>query len=205
MARLHRNPNDSHQDIPAKANRVLNIVLIGMLLILIRVWHLAIIQYDEKLEESRKPQRHIMIEPAKRATIRDRFNIPLAINKIHYQAAISYSQIRVIPSVKWEKDLSGKRIKILKRRDYIKNLSQLLADELNLDSERLEDLIHSKASCYSQIPFIIKEDLSEREYYRLKMLEKDWLGITVLRVPKRHYPQGRVAADIIGFMGAINR
>ena len=37
------------------------------------------------------------------------------------------------------------------------------------------------------------------------MLEKDWLGIQVRRIPKRDYPKGRVAADIIGYMGAINK
>ncbi len=51
----------------------------------------------------------------------------------------------------------------------------------------------------------MKEDLSEKEYIRLKMLEKDWLGIRVQRLPRRHYPFGRVAGDLIGYMGAINR
>ncbi|MFQ5729168.1 MAG: hypothetical protein ACE5GN_02265, partial [Waddliaceae bacterium] len=41
--------------------------------------------------------------------------------------------------------------------------------------------------------------------YKLKMLEKDWLGIHMQCVPKRHYPLGNVAGDIIGYMGAISR
>lgn len=191
--------------IAEKANRVLNLVLIIMLLIILRVWHLSVVQYDSKVEESRKPQRRVVVEAARRATIRDRFNIPLALNKVQYNAAILYSQFRQIPSVVWKKSPDGKRIKILKRREYIAALSNVLGEELQLDAERLEDLIHAKASFYYQIPFIIKEDITEQEYYRLKMLEKDWLGIHVQRVPKRTYPMGRVAADIIGYMGAINR
>lgn len=196
---------DDHLNIPSKANRVLNVVLVGMLLIVLRVWHLAVVQYDEKLEESRKPQRRIVLEPAKRATIRDRFNIPLAINKVQYNIAILYSQLKQIPTAVWEVDSNGKRRKIYKRKQYITNLAQLLGNELKMDPERIEDLIHAKASFYHQIPFVLKEDISEVEYYRLKMLEKDWLGISVQRAPRRHYPLGKVAGDIIGYMGAINR
>lgn len=191
--------------IPEKANKILNLILVGFIIIILRLWYLAVFQYENKLEEARKPQRRTIIEASKRATIRDRFNTPLAINKISYQAAILYSQLRQIPSVRWEKGAMGKRIKKLKRKEYIAQLAQLLGEELNLDALRLEDLIHSKGSFYGQIPFVIKEDLTEQEYYRLKMLEKDWLGIHVQKVPKRYYPKGRVASDIIGYMGAINR
>jgi cell division protein FtsI/penicillin-binding protein 2 len=203
---LRKRIDIGHHDIPTKANRVLNVILVAIVLIMIRVWHLAIVQYDQRLEESRKPQKKVIIEPAIRATIRDRFNLPLAINKIQYQATILYSQIREgIPSFRWEKNALGQKVKVFKRKEYIRQLADLLAHELNLDTQRIEDLIHSKASYYAQIPFVIKEELTEKEYYRLKMLEKDWVGIHVRQVPKRYYPRGRVAADMIGYMGAINR
>ncbi|NGX57650.1 MAG: Penicillin-binding protein 2 [Chlamydiae bacterium] len=192
-------------NIPDKANRILNIILIAMLLIIIRVWHLAVIQYDDKIEEAAKPRKRVVIVPANRATIRDRFNIPLAINKVKYQATVYYSQIKEIPSIRWELTENGKKVRRFKRREYIKSLSDLLGGELTLDPERIEDLIHSKAVFYNNFPFVIKEDISESEYYRLKMLEKDWPGICARRVPKRHYPKGRVAAEIIGYMGSINR
>lgn len=198
-------PLPSQFNIPEKANRVLNIILITMLLFVVRIWHLSVIQYDSRLEQSRKPQRRVVVEAARRATIRDRFNVPLAINNIQYNAAILYSQFKQIPSTVWTKDANGKRVKKSRRKEYITQLSQLLSNELQLDPERLEDLIHAKASFYYQVPFVIKEDITEKEYYRLKMLEKDWVGIQVQRLPKRTYPMGKVGADIIGYMGAINR
>lgn len=188
-----------------KANYVLNFILLALIIITMRIWHLAVIQYDQKVEESKKPQRKVIIEPATRATIRDRFNLPLAVNKIQYQAAILYTHLKDIPSFRWEKDEEGKKVKRFKRKEYIHQLSQLLAKELNLDAERIEDLIHAKASYYAQVPFVIKEELSEKEYYRLRILQREWPGIYVRRVPKRYYPRGRVAADVIGYMGAINR
>lgn len=193
------------QDISFKANRVLLFILVAMILILIRVWHLSIIQYEQKFEESKKPQRKSVIEPAIRATIRDRYNLPLAINKISYQATILYSQLRDIPVIEWQRDVSGQRQKVYKRKKYIRELSERLAQELNLSAEKIEDLIYAKAFYYSLIPFVIKEDLSEQEYYRLKMMEKEWPGLHVRHLPKRFYPKGRVASDVIGYMGAINR
>lgn len=196
---------DETLKIPAKANRILNVVLVGMILIVLRIWHLTVVQHDEKLDESRKPQRRVVFEPAKRGTIRDRFNIPLAINKLQYNVAVLYSQIKQIPTVAWDTDQEGKRVKRFMRREYITALSQLLGVELGLDAERVEDLIHAKAALYNQIPFILKENIDESQYYRLKMLEKDWPGISVQRVPRRYYTKGKVASDIIGYMGAINR
>lgn len=207
MNSRRRNTYRHYEDIlniPAKANLILNIILGGLLLIALRVWHLTVVQHEEKVEESRKPQRRVVLEAAKRGTIRDRFNIPLAINKVQYNVAIIYSQIKQIPSVSWSSDSKGKRIKHYKRKEYITALSQLLGKELGMDGERIEDLIHAKATFYNQIPFLIKEDITEQEYYRLKMLEKDWTGIATQRVPRRHYVMGKVAGDILGYMGAIN-
>lgn len=197
--------NSHFRDIPSRVNRILNIFLIALLLILLRVWHLGIVQYEERLEEARKPQRKVVMEPSIRASIRDRFNAPLAVNKVHYQAAVLYSELKSIPSIVWEKDTQGKKVKRFKRKEYIKNLSKLLAEELNLDANRIEDLIHSKAAFYYHVPYLLKDDISENEYYRLKMLEKDWIGIHVQKMPKRYYPQGKVGGDIVGYLGAINR
>ncbi len=193
------------EDIPQKANRVLNLILAGMILILLRAWHLSVVQHEERIEEARKPKNRTVVSQAKRGTIRDRFNIPLAINKVQYNAAVLYAPIRNIPAVAWQKGEGGSKVKIYKRKEHIKALSELLSKELQIEAQRIEDLIYSKASLYNQTPFVLKEDISEEQYYRLKMLEREWQGIHVQRVPKRLYPQGRLAADIIGYMGAINR
>lgn len=192
-------------DIPTKANRVLHIILIAFFLIGLRLWHLAVIQHEKKLEESRRPQRRVVLEPAKRATIRDRYNIALALNKVQYNATLLYSQMRHIPTIAWETTQDGRRVKRFKRKEYITKLSSILGSTLNLEADRIEDLIHAKGALYTHAPFILKEDLSEQEYYRLKILEKDWPGLQVQCLPKRHYPLDKVAGDIIGHMGAINR
>ncbi len=183
----------SQASLSRKTQVVLGVIFAVLLLIALRAWDLSVLEHEEKLEEARRPQRRVVLEAAKRGTIRDRFNLPLATNKVHYQASVIYSQILQIPQVR------------SKRRIYIRNLAETLGRELNLDPDRLEDLIHSKAALYHQVPFLIKDNLTEKEYYRLKFLEKEWIGLSATRLPRRHYPQGRIAADIIGYMGAINR
>lgn len=191
-------------NISEKTNIVLHLILLGMLIISIRIGYLTTSEYSSKLEESRKPQRKAVIETAKRGTIRDRFNIPLAINKIRYQAAVIYAPIKSIPSQKVEYE-NGKKVIRNKRKEYIASLSEMLGKELNIDKDRIEDLIHSKASLFYNIPYVLKEEISEKEYYKLKMLEKDWLGLQVIRLAKREYPQKKVGSDILGFLGAISK
>lgn len=192
-------------DIPAKANKVLHIMLIAFVLIGIRLWQLAILQHEQKLEESRRPQQRVVVEPAKRATIRDRYNAALALNKMQFNALLLYSQLRHIPTTTWETRPDGTRIKQFKRKDYITKLSKKLGETLNLNPERVEDLIHAKGALYANVPFVLKEDISEEEYYRLKIMEKDWPGMAAQTVPRRYYPFGRMGGDIIGYMGAINK
>lgn len=191
--------------IPEKANRILNGILVVILLILFRVWHLAVLQHEEKLEEARKPQQRVVIERAERATICDRFHIPMATNKVQYNAAVSYGGIRELPRWIWKKSPEGKRVKYFYRKEYITQLSEKLGEELHLDPERIEDLIHSKAAILGNVPCVLKEDISEKEYFRLKMLEKDWPGVHAEIAAKRCYPLGPIGAEIVGFIGPISR
>lgn len=191
--------------VPEKASRVLTIIFICLLLIVLRLWHLTEIQYDDRLEESVKPRRRVIMEPAKRGTIRDRFNTPLAINRVQYQVGVVFGEIRQVPAIRWMVKEDGKRVKVYRRKEYIHELSEMLARELGMDARRIEDLIHSKATFYFQLPFILKENITENQYYKLNMLAKDWPGLHVQRVPRRFYPRGKVAGDVIGFMGAINK
>lgn len=192
-------------NLPEKANRILNGVLVVLILVVIRIWHLAVIKHDEKLEEAQKPQRRVVVERAERATICDRFNIPLATNKVQYNAAVSYGPIRGLPRWLWKRDENGKRIKHYYRKEYIAKLASLLAEELRLDPERVEDLIHSKAAILGNVPCVLKENIMESEYFRLKMLEKDWPGIHTEIGSKRCYPLGPVGGEVIGYIGPMSR
>lgn len=191
-------------NIPHKANRILNLILLAFFLILIRVWYLAFVQDEYHHNQARKPKRKSVIQKVERATIRDRFNIPLSQNRIAYNVSVRYADLREIPSHNWEKDENGKKVKKLIRGPYIASLAELLAKELNMDAQSIEDIIYAKASLFPHTPFIVKENLSEREYYRIRMLQKEWRGVEAQRVSQRVYPLHEIGCDIVGYMGAIN-
>lgn len=192
-------------NISYKANRVLNVILLAFLLILIRVWYLGFIQHDEHVEKALRPQRKTVVDRVERATIRDRFNIPVATNKIQYNAAVRYADLRQIPSGVWKKDEEGKKVREPVRNNYIQSLAEFLGKELQMDPIQIEDTIHAKASLFPHTPFVIKEDLTEAEYYLLKLKEKDWIGMEAQKASKRIYPLGKVGCDIIGYLGSISQ
>jgi cell division protein FtsI/penicillin-binding protein 2 len=193
-----------NESISKRANHVLKILLCAFLIILFRVWHLSVIQREDKKREAEHPKRRSLVQKADRGTITDRFGFPLAVNKICYNAAIYYNQILQFPAAAWHDDGTGKKIRYYPRKEYIQKLSNQLAQVLDLDPTRVEDLIHSKASLFPHVPFIVKSGLTEEEHYQLASIEKDWLGIHAEIGSERFYPRKRVGAEIIGTMGSIS-
>ncbi|MEI6531376.1 MAG: hypothetical protein WCN87_00965, partial [Chlamydiota bacterium] len=194
-----------NKTVPEKANLILNLILLALIIIAARVWHLSVLQHDTKVEESRRPQKKTVILPAERGTIRDRYNILMASNKLKYRAALVYSEIQEIPSVIFEKQADGSLQKVFKRKRYIEDLCALISKELSLDKDYVEDLIYSKAAFLGATPLVIRDDLDEKHYYRLQALARNWPGLRAEMTSKRFYPLGKVGCDVIGYMGAINR
>lgn len=190
--------------VPEKANKLLSGVLIVLTIIAIRIWHLAVVEHDDKLEEAYKPQKRTIPELVERATISDRFDIPLAENRIQYDVSVAYSAIRELPSRAWHTDASGSKRLVYSRKSYISSLAELLSRELHIDKEELEDVIHAKASVLGTIPYLVQADVPERTYLRLNMLAKDWPGLHVEAKVRRYYPKGRTAADLLGYVGPIS-
>jgi cell division protein FtsI/penicillin-binding protein 2 len=193
----------SHE-IPIKANRVLNFIILAFLLILIRVWYLGVLEHEMYLELSKKPQIKTVVEHPNRGTIRDRFNLPLAVNKIQYDIGICYDNIRQIPSFKKQKNEKGEFVKSYPRKEYIKKLSLKLSTLLNLDQLDIEDLIYGKASLFPATSFSLKEDVSEKLFYKIKGMERSYPGVFATRSCKRYYPKQKVGADLIGYTGSLN-
>jgi cell division protein FtsI/penicillin-binding protein 2 len=186
-------------------NRILQVILAAFSIIVLRVWHLGIIQREEKLIEAKKPQTRSILLRADRGTICDRFHIPLALNRICYNATIYYNQISQMPIAEWREDEDGVRRKHFVRKEYIRDLSIALAEVLSLEAERVEDLIHSKASLFPHAPFLLKAGISEREHYALRQMERDWPSLHAEASSERFYPLGKVGSHLIGTLGSISQ
>lgn len=198
-----RRQRSIESQIPEKANRILGGILFFLLLIFFRIWHLAVIQHDAKVEEASRPQRRTIIERPERATISDRKGTPLAINRVQYNAALCYTAIGQIKRVEHVVE-NGRKVKKYVRKEYIVKLSEKLGELLDLNPVEIEDTLYAKAAILGNVPFLIKEDISEECYFKLKMLEQSWPGIIAEIAPKREYPLGPVAGELIGYIGPIS-
>jgi len=188
-----------------KVTRVLYLLLFFFFAVALRVWYLTLFLHEERMEEARKPMQKTIFEPGKRGTIIDRFGTPMALNRLSFNVGVSWGEIAEVPYSIWETQKDGTRKKKKLREAYVTALSRLLAKELDLEERRVEDLIYSKAVFYGNAPFWLKEGVDEKTYHRLSGLSRLWPGIALERGSKRFYPCGKVACDILGYMGAIDR
>lgn len=188
-----------------KISKILKGIVFINILLIFKIWHLSFFEKEKKIIESYKPQTKTILQKAQRGIIKDRFDIPLAINRIRYNVAIYYGQILQIPRVRWTRDKHKKKIKTYPRKEYIQKLSFLLSKSLDMEAQTIEDLIHSKASLFAHVPFILRENISETTYYKLRLLEKDWPGLYTEISSERYYPHQTTASDIIGYMGSIDK
>ncbi len=192
-------------DVRLRVGRLMTVLMLSLGVICLRLWYLGIIQHEKKLEEARRPQRRSTFEQPSRARIFDREGHALAVNRVSYRATLLYSEIRAVPRFEWREDEGGKKIRFPKRKAYIKELSEQIGNLLAKSPERIEELIHGKAALLGSFALVLEENIPEETFYRLKMLEKDFPGLHGELVLKRCYPSGRVACDVLGFLGPISK
>jgi len=51
---------------------------------------------------------------------------------------------------------------------------------------------------------VIKENISEKEYYKLRLFQKDWPGLESQMLSERYYPLKESGSHNIGYLGAVN-
>jgi cell division protein FtsI/penicillin-binding protein 2 len=191
---------ETFASIPQRANYVLALIAIGLLIIALRIWHLTVHQHTSRAEGAVRARKHLVVEPAMRGTIRDRYQIMLAGNAIEYRVGVAWVPMLEVPR---KITLNGQTR--LLRKEYIKALSEMLSREVQLDPIRVQDVIYSHAVFSGTTPVILKTGLTEAQYYRLNMLAKDWPGLVVERTAKRIYPRGKSSCHVVGYTAPLNR
>lgn len=189
--------------IQQKIHRILGVFFLVFLAIGAKIWCLSVIDGEKLSLEAQKPQRRKFLVRSDRGRILDRFQIPLAINKISYNASVLYSEFSRLPGISYKRE-KGKRVKTYPRREAIEAFCEEIAKVLEMDPIRLKDLILAKAAFFPHIPFTLKSSLSEKEYYRLKALEKTWPALKAEIGQIRHYPMGKSGCHVLGTLGAIS-
>lgn len=178
-----------------KTRKILNFLLFIFYFLTFRLWYLTIVKHEEHLDKSKRTQYHNIVEFPKRGLIRDRFNVPLAVNKIQYDVALYFDAIRRSSGLKNRKE----------RKKYVTRLAHYLGSELSLSPSDVEDMIYSYAASTPNELCLLQKDVHETTYYRLRAREKDWPGYKMQISSKRYYPEGDTASNVLGYLGKMNQ
>jgi len=191
------------EPISFKIRNMLVLFGLSLFIIFLRVWYLSVINYEKMQKLSELPRRRTQLILPTRGLIYDSKGELLAANKQQFTLSILYQEIKEIPSCEIRYD-KGQKIKIAKRKAYIESLCQFLAPYTGMKAEAIEDFIYAKAALFQDMPLMLFENLSLRDYSVLKLKEKDWPGLKISVSHKRVYPREKVGCHILGYMGAID-
>lgn len=199
---LDRKRTEAFLAIAKKANKVLQVLSLLLFFIVIRLFFLTVYEHKNKKQLERTLTQKVVYESPRRGTIHDRFGICLAKNIAEYQACIVWADIiEKVP--RWASSVDSGRIPL--RKKYIQAFCSMLAKELSLDAQRIEDIIYSYAVFSHTVPVPIKTGLSEAQFYRLNAKVRLWPGLVVERKSRRIYPKKHSACHLVGYMAPLSR
>jgi penicillin-binding protein 2 len=169
--------------------RLLTLVMISVLIVLLAMlWRIQVSRgegYRESL--ARQSLRRIRI-PAQRGRILDRNGVCLADNRPGYNVALYLEEIR----------RKGSTIQTLQ---YALALIDEMSDLLGRPAEISESDLRSHMRRRLPLPLILWQDLDAADIARLAEQGERFPGTELVVEPIRHYPQGSLAAHLLGQVG----
>lgn len=186
-----------------KLRKVLTLYGLLLFCLLVRVWFLSVINYDKMQKLSVLPRRKTLQIPPSRGLITAQDGKLLASNKRRFNIAICYQDIKRVPQYEIYLE-NGQKTKYPKRKTYIQDLAKLLSEHTAQSVEDIEDFIYAKAALFQDAHLVLKENISEKSYHILKLLEKDWPGLKIQIDQTRNYPQGKLACHVVGYLGSVD-
>ncbi|MCR5183588.1 MAG: hypothetical protein K6B46_02670 [Opitutales bacterium] len=205
----------------APRRRFLRVLAIGVIFVLCGFFLLAglakrqLFQSENYLRQHNQQSRRIVMTPAPRGEIRDRYGRVLVSNKARFSAVIDLSLIRdeienerikIIRNSRQQvragtrsgfdrnSALNDARIEILQR--YLKQVNEAIGREQVLDSKKLLRHINQRRT----LDFPLAENLTDSE--RARFVENFPVDSPVrLYVDSvRKYPYGKAAAHVLGYL-----
>ena len=147
-----------------------------------RLWYLQVLEAPEYQLAARANSVRVIREPALRGRILDRDGRVLVDNRA--SSAVLIDRTALPPA---------------QRQSILSRLADVLALDASVIERRLDD---RRASPYA--PVIIAEGIPEDTLIMLRERANEFPGVIADRVPLRSYPNGPLAAHLLGYVGEIN-
>ena len=161
---------------------ILGVVVISLFsALLARLWYLQVLAAPTYQEEAQLNSVRFIYTEAPRGRILDRNGKILVGN-------------RVVPTVTVDKTELGD-----KPDDVIAHLSALVKVPVNVLKERIDD---PRYSPFKPIPVV--DDVPKETLIHIREHQVEYPGVQGVMLTKRFYPNGSLAAHVVGYVGEIN-
>jgi penicillin-binding protein 2 len=156
-----------------------------------RLWYLQVLASPEYQLQATALQRREVIEPAPRGRILDRNGVVLVDNQLSYVVSLDRQLLGELED--------GERADLLGRL-----LTRLAPAEPTLTIESLEQRLASdRFSPYTPVP--VADDVPEQLAVWFTEHRDEFDGVVQVDARAvRHYPYGRLASHVVGYVGSIN-
>lgn len=157
-------------------------IVVSFLILIVKLWHLTIIQYPRFQKLAEQNQIRTVPLPAPRGLIVDREGRVLADNIRTHNLLLFREQAVDLEST-----------------------VDFLVDGLGLDESQLRKRIQSTRDYSMYQPLVVKEDLSVEEMAFLLARQTEHPELQFYDQPRRRYRYGQLASHVLGYVGEVSK
>lgn len=183
--------SDNWQRPPLPAQFALRVAILGGIglvmftIIFLRLWYLGVLSGDRYLAEAQNNQVREFTVQAPRGEILDREGRPIVVNR-------TALELQVKPT-----ELPRKRAK---RKRVIERVGKVA----EMNPQRIRREIRRQSRELPASPVSLKRDVPYELVYYLRENQVRFPGVSVERVYVRRYPQGNLAAHMVGYVREVD-
>jgi penicillin-binding protein 2 len=147
----------------------------------VRMAQLQIFENNEFRLEAAENQFNLLVSPASRGPVYDRFGVPLAVNRRDFRVSIMREDVDDLPGT-----------------------IKALASILRIPSDKASAVLADARTAPRFMPALVAENLSWEEYSRVNVYAASFPGVRAEMGESRNYPLGASFAHVIGYVAKAN-
>ena len=160
--------------------------LVAFVIIFLRLWYLEVLSGDEYLAEAQNNQVREFTVQAPRGKVLDRRGEVLVDNRTALELQVKETDLPQDPE---------RRARLFAR----------VGEVAGLRPGQIRNKIRAEAKACSACPATLRRDVDYDTVYFLRENQERFPGVSVERVYVRRYPQGVLAAHLLGYAGEVDQ
>jgi penicillin-binding protein 2 len=181
---LGREPTRPPQ-LPLRTAILGGIALAGFAIIFLRLWYLEVLSGDKYLAEAQNNQVREFTVQAPRGEVVDRHGQVLVDNRTALELQVRPTDLPQRPE---------RRARLFRR----------VGEVANLRPAQIRHAIRAEAKECAACPATLRRDVPYETVYYIRENQRQFPGVSVERVYVRHYPEGTLAAHLLGYTGEVD-